>query len=395
MKKIIVFLFFIVPSLLMAQTTTNGNYGHFDVLTFTSNGSGIGNGGGITILTQLPPNSPNNTTIYINGFDNNFNSIGLQISWTFDGSTFISTAASSTGGWLPDIFLENVNGNLEISLGGSTEIIQLEISAFSDMSLVGSNTAWFDSWLISDGASGSGVQVSYFNKFGDVQAANVNAATFSGSQASVTHIGSQTAKIYDKLAIGAGNWTVTAPLHTKGVVRFEGYPNTTTTTTTKVLSTDASGNLVLENTYWQPHTNPSTIVYDGNVGIGITRSTTLNTSAYKLVVGGTIGATKVKVTQSGWADYVFAKDYKLQPLTEVEKFIKRNGHLEGVPTTKEVKENGVDLGETQVILLKKIEELTLHLIEQNKKLEEQQGRLDKQNLKIMSLEKEFYQNKKK
>jgi uncharacterized coiled-coil protein SlyX len=86
---------------------------------------------------------------------------------------------------------------------------------------------------------------------------------------------------------------------------------------------------------------------------------------------------KVRVDQSTWADYVFNSDYKLRPLHEVETFIQQNNHLPEVPSTKEVEENGIDLGDNQATLLKKIEELTLYVIEQNKKMELMQKEMEK------------------
>lgn len=100
-----------------------------------------------------------------------------------------------------------------------------------------------------------------------------------------------------------------------------------------------------------------------NVGIGT------QTPAYKLSVAGTVGAKKVKVTLDGWADFVFHPDYKLPALGELERFVKEHGHLPGIPTEAEVKENGVDLGEMNVKLLQKVEELTLYMIELKKEME--------------------------
>ncbi|WP_186774265.1 hypothetical protein [Chitinophaga pinensis] len=105
---------------------------------------------------------------------------------------------------------------------------------------------------------------------------------------------------------------------------------------------------------------------NGNVGIGTT-----DPKAYKLAVEGTIGARKIKVTQQvGWADFVFEPDYKLPSLSEVEQFIIAHKHLPDVPSAKEVAKEGVDLGEMNKILLQKIEELTLHMIELQKEVKE-------------------------
>ncbi|QEC44954.1 discoidin domain-containing protein [Pseudobacter ginsenosidimutans] len=115
-----------------------------------------------------------------------------------------------------------------------------------------------------------------------------------------------------------------------------------------------------------------TILSDGFVGIGTSTKPNAET---KFAVNGAVYAKKLKITQTGWADYVFNDDYRLPALSEVEKYIKSHKHLPGVPTTAEVEKNGTDVGEIQALLLKKIEELTLYIIEQNKKIEEQQRKI--------------------
>lgn len=104
---------------------------------------------------------------------------------------------------------------------------------------------------------------------------------------------------------------------------------------------------------------------DGNVGIG-----TSSPGTYKLAVEGTIGARKVKVTQQAtWADFVFQDDYKLRTLPDLEKYIQQNKRLPDIPSEKEVQQNGIDLGDMNAKLLQKVEELTLYIIELNKKHE--------------------------
>ncbi|NTW32042.1 MAG: collagen-like protein [Bacteroidetes bacterium] len=102
----------------------------------------------------------------------------------------------------------------------------------------------------------------------------------------------------------------------------------------------------------------------GNVGIGTT-----NPGNYKLAVEGSVAARSFKVTLGNFYDYVFEKDYQLITLDSVETFITKNKHLPDIPCQKEVITNGLDIGEFNSLLLKKIEELTLYIIDQNKRIE--------------------------
>ena len=115
----------------------------------------------------------------------------------------------------------------------------------------------------------------------------------------------------------------------------------------------------------------------GNLGVG----TKVPVEGYKLTVNGGIYALDLRIRPdlSNTADFVFEEDYQLMPLSEVESNIKANKHLPGIPSAKQMVENGVSVAEMQANLLQKIEELTLYMIAQNKKIETQ-------NKKIMRLE---------
>lgn len=118
------------------------------------------------------------------------------------------------------------------------------------------------------------------------------------------------------------------------------------------------------------------IYNDGSVSIG-----TGSTGTHKLAVEGSIGAREIKVEVGTWSDYVFEKDYDLPTLEEVERHIKKKGHLINIPSAKEVEENGIELGEMNKLLLEKIEELTLYLLIQ-------QGQIDKLESKLNKLKNE-------
>ncbi|MFM8912029.1 MAG: hypothetical protein ACKOE6_03780 [Flammeovirgaceae bacterium] len=95
-------------------------------------------------------------------------------------------------------------------------------------------------------------------------------------------------------------------------------------------------------------------------------------SVYKLAVAGKIAAwDEIKVFTNGtsFPDYVFAPDYKLRSLEETEKYIKENSHLPEVPSAAEIAKDGMSLNGMNEILLKKVEELTLYIIDQNKRIE--------------------------
>ena len=107
----------------------------------------------------------------------------------------------------------------------------------------------------------------------------------------------------------------------------------------------------------------------GAGGLGLPSSFT--GGAYRLYVQDGILTEKLKVAlrnSSDWADYVFAPDYKLAPLEEVETFIKANNHLPNVPSADEMASNGLDVSKTSAKLMEKIEELTLYMIELNKEV---------------------------
>jgi hypothetical protein len=133
--------------------------------------------------------------------------------------------------------------------------------------------------------------------------------------------------------------------------------------------------------------NTFRIQRNGNIGIG-----TNNVADFRLAVKGKIRATEI-VVETGWADFVFNKDYKLRNLEEVENFIEENNHLPDIPSEKEVKENGVQVGEMNAKLLQKIEELTLYMIEQNKETKKLIEKVETLESKNAALENEIQKMK--
>lgn len=119
-----------------------------------------------------------------------------------------------------------------------------------------------------------------------------------------------------------------------------------------------------------------TLTQDNKVWIGQAPSGIWG-GEYKLGVGGTLVAKRVVVQIDNWYDCVFAKDYPLRPLDEVAAFINENHHLPDVPAEKEVLKDGVDVGNMNAILLKKVEELTLYVIQQQQEIDELKQQIKK------------------
>ena len=105
--------------------------------------------------------------------------------------------------------------------------------------------------------------------------------------------------------------------------------------------------------------------FSGRMKIGATNYAT----GYALSVGGGIMAEEVRVQLQPWPDYVFENDYELMSLSSVEDYIGQHKHLPGVASAKEVAESGLDLGQTQKVQMEKIEEIFLHLIELEKRVQ--------------------------
>jgi hypothetical protein len=153
--------------------------------------------------------------------------------------------------------------------------------------------------------------------------------------------------------VGIGIYSPTAQLHTTGSVRFAGL--TVDSALNNVVVCDANGNLY-------------------------TRSASSLASAdfprSSLAVNGTIKAQNLTLHPPGWADYVFDSSYRLPTLSDLEIYIRREHHLPGMPSTAAVQAHGVDVGETQTALLKKIEEITLYSIKQDRRIQEQDQQIE-------------------
>jgi len=134
---------------------------------------------------------------------------------------------------------------------------------------------------------------------------------------------------------------------------------------------------------WGSAANTYLTINKGDVSIGTT-----NAQGYKLAVNGKIRAKEIKVEAENWPDYVFSKDYNLTTLSEIKRYIELNHHLPEIPSAKEVATDGIHLGELNKALTKKIEELTLYIIEQDTQSKAQEARLLKLEKDMANLKKE-------
>lgn len=137
---------------------------------------------------------------------------------------------------------------------------------------------------------------------------------------------------------------------------------------------NSTGDVYFANDKFQILHNTGNIITSGKIGIGLSDAATklaASPSDELLTVNGIIHAREIKVDlNTNLADYVFNSDYNLMSLPEVEKYVKENKHLPEIPSATEVQKNGLSVGEMQNKLLQKIEELTLYVIEQQKRIEQ-------------------------
>lgn len=405
MKKVILF---IVLALLKITTYSQS----YDVLNYNFNNTPTY---GVKIKTNFPYISNSQMpTVHIQGYNFGTQStISLDIVWYIYDGEFHSYSASSSGDYVPKILLSNENGKVVIFIDDKPYYQRFKVSVFSQGLI--ETESWFTGWAIADEAlNGTNtVELSYSNKFGNVSInGNVGIGTTSplgnlhvvGTNKTFVsdnynaYINTSDIQAIDKggsLSLGGryAGATSTAFASISGRKEngtngdYAGYLSlgvraAGSGSPTEALHIASTGNIGIGNS--NPNANAKldvngNIYSNGKVYIGIPDANTITQIApYALAVNGTAVFTKAKVSLYGsWPDYVFHKDYKLPTLSEIERFIKHNGHLPEVPTAEEVEKNGIDLGDNQVLLLKKIEELTLIVIEQNKRAMEQNKRIEK------------------
>jgi hypothetical protein len=276
--------------------------------------------------------------------------ISLQGQNTFPGSGHVGIGTTSP------------QYPLEITVGGLTSPMRLNTGdatfTFARHSLDLRSQPWFNSYVpYISWLNNAGTRQAYLGWRSDV----FNLTLENGFNFSINggNVGIGTATTTERLTVSGGGIALDndQPLRGGGKWLISGNQEAITVGT---------ANLGMDLRLMAGANDPRLFVDGDTGGVGIG---TLNPGSYRLAVDGKIGAREVNVTTGAWADYVFKKDYALRSIYELEKFIDTNHHLPEVPSEKEVLANGQNLGEMNVILLKKIEELTLYIIDQQKQID--------------------------
>ena len=397
MKNIIVFILTVIlPISVMSQTPNN----YENIITHSQSGMGS-----VKILTKIPMDGDHMPTVKIEGYSvvgGPGATIGLNIAWRTVGGAFENASASSFGGIAPTILISDVEGFIQIFIDTWSDEMAIKVSAIDGG--IGEDPGWFTDWAITDDSYDQGnqfINAGLLNRAGYGEFSSLSSQNYSGPYANITNIhasnvnaswgGFSSLTVSNKtttdqqsgftninvinrrtgggdyrwsLMSGAtgGGWGVTP----NGFDLFE-YPG------------GGSGNCCIPRMVVHPsekngvlsNITPFVINPNGSVLIGYSNASAHLNTPYALSVKGDIKAKKLKITitPSEWPDYVFATTYRLRPLSEVENFIKKNKHLPDVPSADEIGKNGIDVGENQAILLRKIEELTLYIIDLKKEID--------------------------
>lgn len=268
---------------------------------------------------------------------------------------YIPSVSTSDNIWIKEleVYSEVVNQLPSVSLTAPSGNVSVNVNTAINLSATASD------------ADGTISKVEFFHGTTNL----IDQAPQSGSPYSITWTPTTpgtyviTAKATDNnnAATTSSSVTVTVSAASAGAWSLEG----NALTTAGILGTTTSQPLIIKT----GNTERLRILPNGKIGVNTA------TPPADFSVNGEIWARKIKVTQAIWADYVFDSAYNLMPLDKVEKFIAEHKHLPNVPSAKNVTEEGLNVGDNQAVLLRKIEELTLYLIEQDKKIKQLEAEL--------------------
>jgi hypothetical protein len=147
--------------------------------------------------------------------------------------------------------------------------------------------------------------------------------------------------------------------------------DSTAAQTTVTIPAEAIALTAVYKLIWTPAEKSA--YFTGNIAIGRENVPT----GYDLAVDGKIITKEIQVTLDNWSDFVFSSNYTLMPILQLENYIKEYNHLPAIPSENEVKDQGIGIGEMNAKLLQKVEELTLYIIEQNKRIDSLEKKIEK------------------
>lgn len=368
---------------------------------------------GINIQTNIPINEDAVIMLNIEGFNGEHShTVGLRLGWEMHGSQPEKYVVSSSGSFAPkDVVLYDFNGNVAVflTIEGHQTVLRLSV----DLDAGSASQGWLENWELIEGpmpiAQHFEVPVMYQNEFrgyskfeqiesltGAFQTVGATSSYFTSSVINrVTSSSITTPLIEVKTSPVAGQQDITKLLLTSKNSTGGDYSwGFFTAPAAGGFGVTANGLDVFEypdNGNWaggccrprlsiQPSRKNNVDQFkavvinpNGSLALGYqdfesAKNHSLSEN-YFLLVNGDIKARKLKVTTTGWPDYVFEPEYKLRSLESLEKFIKKYKHLPEIPDSAQIDNHGQDVGEVQKMLLKKIEELTLYVIELQKQVD--------------------------
>jgi len=335
---------------------------------------------------MLDVNGPINTTgLFVNG-----QPFSGSSQWTTSGTSIFYNSGNVGIGTTTPAELLHVNGNIlstQVTANNGT----FNAGGTSNLSLRTNNAARV-TILNTNGFVGIGTPTPTEMLQVNGTSLSTQFTSSSGAYNSTGNLSLQTAGT-SRLSIlssngnvGVGTTSPEAKLHVAGNVVMDNggnpmiytgtgaaengrYLQLTNSTQTATPSGMKAGGILVADDFNYASPPKNNLVVKGRVGIGT--PLTANPNDYMLAVNGKIGAKDVQVERNSgtWPDYVFSAAYELPSLAEVELYIQKNNHLPDVPSAKEIEAKGHDLGAMDEILLKKVEELTLYIIEQQKEIE--------------------------
>jgi len=326
--------------------------------------TGTGNGPAILLKQNMYQGGWLNRRGSLGWMDNNNNKTEV-LSWTDALNVGIGTSDPSfkldvSGGFRLRNYNENIQDYTTFRIqGGNTLAHGLEIDFFGDPSRTNLPGTYYAGY-------GGAAIINVNDKPLVLGTANTSRLHISG----IGNVGIGTNSPLHKLHISDGDIAFDAEQTERfirinnsygGAIRFRGNAITSADRSLQFGRFDGNNN-------WSPLMTIET--NNGNVGVGIESPTE------KFTVNGNVKAKKIIISQTNWPDYVFDSSYVLRSLSTVEKFITQNKRLPDMPSAKEVAQKGISVGDNQALLLKKIEELTLYVIELKKENIKQQEEIN-------------------